>query len=142
MAPPRAIVALLTDFGGQDHYAGAVRGAVLSACPDATVVDVCHELPPHDVQAGAFALVVECVPAEVAKKITAAVKIPTIGIGAGADCDGQILVTHDLLGLFNDLQPRFVKQYADLGLALTRAVEEYCREVREGIFPAAEHEFR
>src|SRR5262245_33353307 len=72
-------------------------------------------------QAGAFALVVECVPAAVAEKITAALKIPTIGIGAGAGCDGQVLVTHDLLGLFEDLRPRFVKQYADLGEAIRRA---------------------
>ena len=92
--------------------------------------------------AGAFALVVECVPAEVGARITAAVKIPTIGIGAGPHCDGQVLVTPDLLGLFDDFRPRFVKQYADLGLALTRAVEEYCREVRAGTFPAPEHEFR
>jgi 3-methyl-2-oxobutanoate hydroxymethyltransferase len=92
-------------------------------------------------QAGAFALVVECVPAEVARNITAALRIPTIGIGAGAGCDGQILVTHDMLGLFDDLRPRFVKQYAQLGAAVTRAVEAYCREVREGAFPAAEYAF-
>jgi 3-methyl-2-oxobutanoate hydroxymethyltransferase len=93
-------------------------------------------------QAGAFALVVECVPVEIAQKITAAVKIPTIGIGAGAGCDGQILVTHDMLGLFDDFKPRFVKQYADLGREVLRAAEAYCREVREGSFPAAEHAFR
>ena len=93
-------------------------------------------------QAGAFALVVECVPADTAQKITAAVKIPTIGIGAGVACDGQILVTHDLLGLFDDFKPRFVKQYADLGQEILRAVEGYCREVREGTFPAPEHSFR
>ncbi len=93
-------------------------------------------------QAGAFALVVECVPMEIAQKITAAIKIPTIGIGAGAGCDGQILVTHDLLGLFDDFKPRFVKQYADLGREVLRAAEAYCREVREGSFPAAEHSFR
>lgn len=93
-------------------------------------------------RAGAFALVVECVPAESAGKITAAVKIPTIGIGAGAGCDGQILVTHDLLGLFDDFRPRFVKQYADLGRDIVQAVETYCREVREGTFPAEEHSFR
>lgn len=93
-------------------------------------------------QAGAFALVVECVPAEVAQKITAALKIPTIGIGAGAGCDGQILVTYDMLGLFNDIQPRFVKQYTDLGKEVIRSVETYCREVREGSFPGAEHSFR
>jgi 3-methyl-2-oxobutanoate hydroxymethyltransferase len=93
-------------------------------------------------QAGAFALVVECIPAELGQKISQALKIPTIGIGAGAGCDGQILVTHDMLGLFDDLRPRFVKQYADLGQSALRAVEAYCREVREGTFPAAEHEFR
>ncbi len=93
-------------------------------------------------QAGAFALVVECVPAEVARRLTEAVKVPTIGIGAGAGCDGQVLVSHDMLGLFEELQPRFVKQYADLGRNVVRAVEEYCREVREGTFPASEHEFR
>jgi len=93
-------------------------------------------------RAGAFALVVECVPAEVAQRVTAAVQIPTIGIGAGAGCDGQILVTHDLLGLFDDFRPRFVKQYADLGRDIVRAAAEYCREVREGTFPAAEHSFR
>ena len=93
-------------------------------------------------QAGAFAVVLECVPADVAQKITAALKVPTIGIGAGAGCDGQILVTHDMLGLFEELRPRFVKQYADLGRDIVRAVEAYCREVREGAFPAAEHGFR
>ncbi len=93
-------------------------------------------------QAGAFALVVECVPADTAQKITTAVKIPTIGIGAGVACDGQILVTHDMLGLFDDFKPRFVKQYADLGQEILRAVEGYCREVREGTFPATEHSFR
>ena len=93
-------------------------------------------------KAGAFAVVVECVPAEIAQKITAAVRIPTIGIGAGAGCDGQVLVTQDMLGLFEDLRPRFVKQYADLGREVIQAVEGYCREVREGTFPATEHEFR
>jgi 3-methyl-2-oxobutanoate hydroxymethyltransferase len=93
-------------------------------------------------RAGAFAVVVECVPAEVGRKITEALKIPTIGIGAGAGCDGQILVAQDMLGLFDDFRPRFVKQYADLGADIVRAVENYCREVREGVFPAAEHSFR
>jgi 3-methyl-2-oxobutanoate hydroxymethyltransferase len=92
--------------------------------------------------AGAFAIVVECVPSEVAQRITAALKIPTIGIGAGPHCDGQVLVTPDLLGLFNDLRPRFVKHYAELGEEVKRAVEEYCREVREGEFPSTEFSFR
>ncbi len=92
--------------------------------------------------AGAFAVVVECVPTDLAARITAALKIPTIGIGAGPDCDGQILVTPDLLGLFDDLRPRFVKHYADLGQAVRKAVEAYCREVRDGSFPGPEHSFR
>ncbi len=92
--------------------------------------------------AGAFAVVVECVPTDLAARITAALKIPTIGIGAGSDCDGQILVTPDLLGLFDDLRPRFVKHYADLGQAVRKAVEAYCRDVRDGSFPGPEHSFR
>src|SRR6516162_4552355 len=93
-------------------------------------------------QAGAFAVVIECVPADLARKMSHVLRIPTIGIGAGAGCDGQILVTHDMLGLFDDLRPRFVKQYADLGPNIMQAVESYCQEVREGTFPAPEHEFR
>src|SRR5437870_5274213 len=75
-------------------------------------------------------------------RVTAAVKVPTIGIGAGPGCDGQVLVTPDLLGLFDDLRPRFVKHYAELGRAVIDAAEAYCREVREGVFPAEEHSFR
>jgi 3-methyl-2-oxobutanoate hydroxymethyltransferase len=92
--------------------------------------------------AGAFAVVVECVPTELAKRMTAALKIPTIGIGAGPGCDGQILVTPDILGLFDDIRPRFVKHYADLGQSVRKAVETYCREVRDGVFPGPEHSFR
>jgi 3-methyl-2-oxobutanoate hydroxymethyltransferase len=93
-------------------------------------------------RAGAFAVVVECVPAELARKITAALKVPTIGIGGGPDCDGQVLVTPDLLGMFDELRPRFVKRYAELGETIRQAAAEYCREVRDGEFPAAEHTFR
>jgi 3-methyl-2-oxobutanoate hydroxymethyltransferase len=93
-------------------------------------------------QAGAFAVVVECVPAALAAKLTATLKIPTIGIGAGPGCDGQVLVVHDILGLCADLHPRFVKQYADVGSAIVKAAEAYCRDVRDGTFPAKEHEFR
>ena len=92
--------------------------------------------------AGAFALVVECVPTELAARVTDAVKIPTIGIGAGPRCDGQILVTPDILGMFDDFRPRFVKQFADVGQTVRRAVESYCGEVRDGLFPNAEHSFR
>jgi 3-methyl-2-oxobutanoate hydroxymethyltransferase len=93
-------------------------------------------------EAGVFGMVVECVPTDIGKRVTAAVKVPTIGIGAGSGCDGQVLVTPDLLGLFDEIRPRFVKQYADLGRAVTQAAEEYCREVRAGTFPGPEHSFK
>jgi len=92
--------------------------------------------------AGAFAIVVECVPEAVAARITEAVKIPTIGIGAGPQCDGQILVTPDVLGMFEELKPRFAKRYADVGAEIRSAVQAYCREVREGAFPGPEQSFR
>jgi 3-methyl-2-oxobutanoate hydroxymethyltransferase len=92
--------------------------------------------------AGAFAVVVECVPAELAAQVTAAISVPTIGIGAGAGCDGQVLVAHDMLGLFDAVRPRFVKRYAELGDAVRKAAEAYCREVRDGAFPTKEHEFK
>ena len=90
--------------------------------------------------AGCFAMVLECVPAPVAAAVSARLRIPTIGIGAGPDCDGQVLVFHDLLGL-SDFRPRFAKAYADLGRVASEAVAEYAREVREGAFPAPEHCF-
>ena len=93
-------------------------------------------------EAGAFSLVVESVPAEVGAQITKAVGIPTIGIGAGPACDGQVLVLHDMLGLFTDFKPKFVKRYADLGSQFRSALEAYCKEVRDGSFPTAEHSFR
>lgn len=93
-------------------------------------------------QAGAFAVVLECIPANLAEKITGELRIPTIGIGAGNGCDGQVLVIHDMLGLFNDLQPKFVKRYADLGQEIGKAVEEYCQDVQTGRFPGPEHGFR
>ncbi|MEN6458235.1 MAG: 3-methyl-2-oxobutanoate hydroxymethyltransferase [Thermoguttaceae bacterium] len=92
-------------------------------------------------QAGAFALLLECIPAETAERITAAVHIPTIGIGAGAGCDGQILVFHDMLGLNPGHTPRHVKQYADLGKTVVDAIGCYRDEVREGKFPGSEHTF-
>lgn len=86
--------------------------------------------------AGCFALVLEAVPAEVAARITAEIDIPTIGIGAGPDCDGQVLVFHDVLGLCPGLRPSFVKQYADLWTPAREALSAYCAEVRGGAFPA------
>jgi 3-methyl-2-oxobutanoate hydroxymethyltransferase len=90
-------------------------------------------------QAGAFAIVLECVPPEVGASITAELKIPTIGIGAGPYCDGQVLVSYDAFGLFDEFLPRFVKRYANLGEQITTAARSYIEDVREGRFPAAEH---
>ncbi len=90
-------------------------------------------------EAGAFALVLEKVAEPLARRITAEVTIPTIGIGASAACDGQILVVDDILGMFTGFRPKFVKRYAELGLAADAAIAAYAADVREGRFPAAEH---
>lgn len=92
-------------------------------------------------EAGAFSVVLEGIPAEVAAKITDSLSIPTIGIGAGIHCDGQVLVMHDLLGLIPEFNPRFVKRYAYLAQVVTEAVSRYVSEVREEEFPGDEHSF-
>jgi len=90
-------------------------------------------------KAGVFAIVLEGVPEPLGKAITKAVKVPVIGIGAGKYCDGQILVTHDLLGLYSAFTPKFAKQYVDLGSAMKKAFLNYKREVETGAFPSKEH---
>ncbi len=91
--------------------------------------------------AGCFAIVLEAVPAPVAARVTEALEVPTIGIGAGADCDGQVLVWHDLLGFYAGKAPRFVKRYADLAGEARRALEAYVDDVREGRFPEEQHTY-
>jgi 3-methyl-2-oxobutanoate hydroxymethyltransferase len=92
-------------------------------------------------EGGAFSLVLEGIPAELAERITHEVDIPTIGIGAGPHCDGQVLVIHDMFHLFDDFTPRFVKVYADLGESMREALRRYCEDVRAGRFPGEEHCF-
>lgn len=92
-------------------------------------------------EAGVFAIVLECVPVPLAQRITSVVNVPTIGIGAGPHCDGQVLVTHDLLGLYGGFTPRFVKRYAALHGEIGRALREFREEVESGRFPAEEHGF-
>jgi len=92
--------------------------------------------------AGAFAVVLEAVPASLSKEIHEMLRIPTIGIGAGVDCDGQVLVLHDLLGLFDRFSPRFVKKYANLKEQALKAIKDYKQDVESGIFPAEEHSFK
>ncbi len=90
-------------------------------------------------EAGAFSLVLESMPLELATEITAEVPIPTVGIGAGPGCDGQVLVVYDMLGMNEEFRPRFLKRYAELGRTVREAVETYAGEVREGVFPGPEH---
>jgi 3-methyl-2-oxobutanoate hydroxymethyltransferase len=91
--------------------------------------------------AGCFSIVLEAVPPPVAARISANLSIPTIGIGAGAECDGQVLVYHDLLGLYDGRAPRFVKRYADVAGEIRRALERYVSDVREGRFPEEQHTY-
>ena len=93
-------------------------------------------------EAGAFAIVLECVPAKLAKKISESISIPTIGIGAGAGCDGQVLVYQDMLAMYSDFKPKFVKQYAQIGSVMKDAFRQYIDEVKSGAFPSEEHTFK
>jgi len=93
-------------------------------------------------QAGAFAVVLECVPAKLAELISQKISIPTIGIGAGAGCDGQVLVYQDMLGMLTDFVPKFVKKYADLATTINGAVGSFIEEVEAGTFPEEKHSFK
>lgn len=93
-------------------------------------------------EAGAFAVVLECVPRALAEKITESISIPTIGIGAGAGCDGQVLVYQDMLAMYADMAPKFAKQYAQIGSQMKEAFAAYKQEIIDGAFPAAEHTFK
>ncbi len=120
----------VAQFGGfkvQAKTAGAARRLI----DDAVALE----------DAGAFALVLEGIPAPVAQQVTLRLGIPTIGIGAGIHCDGQVLVLHDILGLYGDFKPKFAKRYADLGPIILDALRRFDAEVREGTFPDAEHSF-
>jgi 3-methyl-2-oxobutanoate hydroxymethyltransferase len=93
-------------------------------------------------EAGVFSVVLEGMPLDLAREITERLTIPTIGIGAGSHCDGQVLVVHDMLGLFDDFRPKFVKQYVDLKQVMSGAVKEFIGEVKARKFPAEEHSFK
>jgi 3-methyl-2-oxobutanoate hydroxymethyltransferase len=110
---------------------GRGEGAISKLLEDAKAVE----------EAGAFSVVVECVPTKVTAMITKSLDIPTIGIGAGPYCTGQVLVYHDLLGLFEGFTPKFVKKYLDAGSLIKKAFADFVSEVREGVFPAPEHCF-
>ncbi|MGM9533298.1 3-methyl-2-oxobutanoate hydroxymethyltransferase, partial [Intestinibacter sp.] len=93
-------------------------------------------------EAGAFAVVIEGVPAEIASIITEKLSIPTIGIGAGAGCDGQVLIYQDMLAMFSDFTPKFVKKYAEVGQIMSNAFETFIKEVKDGTFPQKEHTYK
>ena len=93
-------------------------------------------------EAGAFAVVLECVPAALAEYITKILSIPTIGIGAGNGCDGQVLVYQDMLAMYSDFTPKFVKKFGNIGESMTASFKKYCEEVKSGEFPATEHTFK
>jgi 3-methyl-2-oxobutanoate hydroxymethyltransferase len=92
-------------------------------------------------ESGAFGLLVECIPDGLAQVISETITIPTVGIGAGVHCDGQVLVTHDLLGMFDKFTPKFVKKYADLSPVIKESIQQYNTEVKTGSYPSSEHSF-
>jgi 3-methyl-2-oxobutanoate hydroxymethyltransferase len=117
-------------FGGYG-VRGEDRDQALKILEDSKVLE----------KAGVFSIVLEKVPAKLAKKVTQQLKIPTIGIGAGADCDGQVLVTHDMLGFFEKFKPKFAKRYSKLGKEMKRCYRKYIEEVKNGEFPTKEHSY-
>lgn len=117
-------------FGGH-KVQGKTESAAKKILEDAKAVE----------EAGAFGIVLECVPAKLAELVTKNVSIPTIGIGAGNVCDGQVLVYQDMLGMFSDFTPKFVRKFANVGEVMTAAFKEYIQAVGDGTFPAKEHEY-
>jgi 3-methyl-2-oxobutanoate hydroxymethyltransferase len=118
----------INTFGGF-KVQGKTEAAAKKLIEDAKAVE----------EAGAFLLVLECVPAKLAKLVTESINIPTIGIGAGAGCDGQVLVIYDMLGMFSDFKPKFVKHFANAGDMIREAVKTYIAEIDDGTFPTEEH---
>ena len=121
----------LNAFGGF-KVQGKSEAAARKLLEDAQIVE----------EAGAVAVVLECVPAKLAKLVTEKLHIPTIGIGAGADCDGQVLVYQDMLSMFGDFKPKFVKRFGEVGAVMKEAFQKYSEEVKAGTFPAPEHTFK
>ena len=115
----------------------ALGGFKVDRDADATIADA-----EAVAESGAFAIVLECIPAEVAARITSELSIPTIGIGAGPKCDGQVIVTPDLLGMFEGFRPKFVRRYADLSKAIREAASAYVADVANGSFPSEVESFR
>lgn len=120
------------------HQLGGYRVQAKEVAGALALIEDCRALE----AAGAFAIVLECIPAELAAMVSQELGVPTIGIGAGAGCDGQVQVFHDLLGLGGEFVPRHARRFADVGTVIRKAVEAYAEEVREGVFPAADQTTR
>jgi 3-methyl-2-oxobutanoate hydroxymethyltransferase len=140
----RAVVQLgvpvMGHLGFTPQSVHAIGGARVQGRDDASAARLVEDAERLEA-AGAFAIVLELVPAAVAAAVTRAVRIPTIGIGAGASCDGQVLVLHDLLGLNDGFSPKYLKRYAELGAATRRALGEFAADVRAGTYPDDAHSF-
>lgn len=117
------------------HQLGGLRAQAKEADAAVRLIEDARILE----EAGCFSIVLESIPARLGRLISERLEIPTIGIGAGSGCDGQVLVTHDILGLFDRFTPRFVKKYADLHAEMVRAITAFKEEVENGVFPAEEH---
>lgn len=136
----RAGVPVMGHIGLTPQTAGQSGGFTVQGKDEDSARRLLHEARALE-QAGAFAIVLECIPAGLAEVISQSLSIATIGIGAGSSCDGQVLVSHDLLGMFARFVPRFVKQYADLAPLIEQAVTAYVKEVGDGSFPEKSHSF-
>jgi len=136
----RAGVPVLGHVGLTPQTASALGGYKLQGKDEAQARKIVEDAAALDA-AGCWGVVLELVPAPLAKLITERISIPTIGIGAGPDCDGQVLVFHDMVGLFSGFTPTFVKRYTEAGAAIRKAVERYAEEVRSGAFPAGNQSF-
>jgi len=136
----RAGVPVLGHVGLTPQTASALGGYRLQGKDEESVQRIVEGAAALE-QAGCWGVVLELVPAELAKLVTRRIGIPTIGIGAGGECDGQVLVFHDVVGLFSGFTPTFVKRYAEAGDAIREALKRYAEEVRSGAFPAREQSF-
>lgn len=136
-----ASIPVMAHIGLTPQSVNAFGGFKVQGKSEATAKRILEEAKQVE-KAGAFAVVLECVPAKLAELITKSISIPTIGIGAGAGCDGQILVYQDMLGMFDDFKPKFVKQFAQVGKEMKKGIKAYIEETQIGTFPAKEHTFK
>ncbi len=137
----RAGIPVMGHLGLTPQTAGALGGWKVQGRDSAAAAQMLLDARALE-EAGAFSLVLEMVPSPLAAALTRRVGIPTIGIGAGPDCDGQVLVWHDMFGLYDRLQPRFVKRYAEAGAAISEGLAAYAADVTSGAFPGPEHSFK